>query len=229
MARQKYTDVEKGTFHFFSATISTLQDKLKFDITRTSCVAIFPYAATEMATIFTSMFSSQDVLKPKNVMSGALWSDEGVYAIANEIQLLKPKQFGNIFLGVGPFHMEKIVIACLGKHLGCIGIDLALVETESFGKLVVENSVMAGGHYCKGKEAMSLLSEVMTVLMLEKLKCDMGSTYSKIDNQIQIMETKMKQASDVDHTEFRLIWDDSKLLHADLKQSFTEWKAKSCN
>ena len=110
-------------------------------------------------------------------MSGALWSDEGVYAIANEIQLLKPEQFGNIFLGVGPFQMEKIVIACLGKHLGCIGIDLALVETESFGKLVVENSVMAGGHYFKGKEAMSLISEVMTVLMLEKLKCDMGSTH----------------------------------------------------
>ena len=53
----------------------------------------------------------------------------------------------------------------------------------------------------------------------------MESTNSEIDNQIQIMETKMQLASDVDNTEFRLIWEDCKLMHAD----FTEWKAKSCN
>ena len=52
--------------------------------------------------------------------------------------------------------MEKIVIACLRKFLGCIGIDLALIEMEAFGKLVVENSVMTGGHYWKGKEAMTV-------------------------------------------------------------------------
>ena len=85
-----------------------------------------------------------------------------MYAIAKEIQLLKPDHVGNIFLGMGPLHMEKIVIACLGTFKGCMGIDLALIETEIFGKLVVENSVMTGGHYCKGKEAMSLISEVMS-------------------------------------------------------------------
>ena len=143
--------------------MSTLQDKLKFDIARTSFVPILPYVATEMNTIFTSMLNFQEVMKQKNAMSGGLWSDKGVYAIAKEIQLLKPED--NIFLGMGPFHMDKIVTACLGKYLGCIGIDLALVETKSFGKLVVENSVMTGGQYCKGKEAMSLISEVMTVLM----------------------------------------------------------------
>ena len=187
MARQKYIDVEEETFPSFPATMSTLQDKPKFDITRTSCVPILPYVATEMDKIFTSMLNFQDVMKQKNALSGALWSDEGEYAIAKEIQLLKPEEFDNIFLGMGPFHMEKIVIACLGKYLGCIGIDLALVETGSFGKLVVENSVMTGGHYCKGKEAMSLISEVMTVLMFEQFKCDMESTNSEIDNQIQII------------------------------------------
>ena len=128
-----------------------LQDKLKF-------VHILPYVATEMDTIFTSMLNFQDVLKQKNAISGALWCDEVVYAIAKEIQLLKTEQFDNIFIGVGLFHMEKIVIACLGKYLGCSGIDLALVETESFGKLVLENSVMTGGHFYKGKDAMSLKS-----------------------------------------------------------------------
>ena len=158
MARQKYIDCEDGSFPSFTATMSALQDPLKFDVTKKSFVPILPYVATEMDTIFTTMLNFQDVLKQKNAMSGALWSDEGVYAIAKEIQLLKPDQFDNIFLGMGPFHMEKIVIACLGKYLGCIGIDLTLIETEVFGKHVVENGVMTGSHYCKGKEAMSLIS-----------------------------------------------------------------------
>ena len=192
-----------------------------------SASLIFTSVGTD--TIFTSMLNFQDVLKQKNAMPGALWSDEGVYAIAKEIQLLKPEQFGNIFLGMGPFHMEKIVIACLGKFLGCIGIDLALIETEAFGKLVVENSVMTGGHYCKGKEAMSLVSEVMTVLMFEEFQTDQDSTHCELEKQIETMETKMQQALDVDHTEFREIWEESKLLHADLKKSFTEWKETSGN
>jgi hypothetical protein len=36
-----------------------------------------------------------------------MWADEDVYRIAKEIQLLKPDQFSNIFLGLGWFHMEK--------------------------------------------------------------------------------------------------------------------------
>ena len=125
--------------------------------------------------------------------------------------------------------MEKIVIACLGQFLGCIGIDLALIETEAFGKLVVENSVMPGGHYCKGKEAMSLVSEVMTVLMFEQFQPDQDSTSCELDQQIETMETKMQQALDVDRTEFREVWEESKILHADLKKSFTEWKETACN
>ena len=39
----------------------------------------------------------------------------------------------------------------------------------------------------------------------------------------------MQQALDVDHTEFREIWEESKILHADLKKSFTERKETACN
>ena len=88
--------------------------------------------------------------------------------------------------------MEKIVIACLGKFLGCIDIDLALIETEIFGNLVVGNSVTTGGHYCKGKEAMSLVSEVMTVLMFEQFKADQDSTSCELDQQIETTETKLQ-------------------------------------
>ena len=33
-----------------------------------------------------------------------------------EIQLLSHDSLDNIFLGPGGFHMEKVVIACLGKY-----------------------------------------------------------------------------------------------------------------
>ena len=75
--------------------------------------------------------------------------------------------------------------------------DLALIETEIFGKLVVENS---GGHYCKVKEAMSLVSEVMTVLMFEQFKADQDSTSCELDQQIETTETKLQHALDVDRT-----------------------------
>ena len=229
MARHKYTGHEEVSYPSFTATMSALQDPLKFYVTKKSFVPILPYVATEMDTIFTSMINFQDVLKQKNAVSGALWSDEGVYAIAKEIQLLKPDQFSNIFLGMGPFHMEKIVIACLGKFLDCIGISLALVETEAFGKLVVENSVMTGAHYCKGKEAMSLISEVITVLMFEQFQADQDSTSCELDEQIQIMVTKMQRALDVERKEFKDIWEESKMLNTDLKKYFTEWKETACN
>ena len=56
-------------------------------------------------------------------------ADEGVYRIAKEIQLQQPETFDNIFLGIGGFHLEKIVIACCGKYLEESGIDSVLVET----------------------------------------------------------------------------------------------------
>ena len=102
-----------------------------------------------------------------------------------------------------------------------------MIETEIFGKLVVENSVMTGGHYCKGKEAMSLVSEVITVFMFEQFKADQDSTSCELDQQIGTTETKLQQALDVDCTEIREIWEECKILHAD-KKSFTEWKETAC-
>ena len=96
---------------------------------------------------------------------------------------------------MGPFHMERIVITCLWKFLGYIGIDLDLIETEIFGRLVVENSVMTGGHYCKGKEAMSLVSEVF-----EQFKADLDSISCELDQKIETTETKLQQALDIDRT-----------------------------
>ena len=47
-----------------------------------------------------------------------------------EIQLLKPDVFGNLLLGLGPFHMENIVMTYLEKYFGCSDMDIALVEAD---------------------------------------------------------------------------------------------------
>ena len=43
--------------------------------------------------------------------------------ILQKMQLLYPQKFSNIFLGVGGFHLEKVVIGCLGTYLESSGIE----------------------------------------------------------------------------------------------------------
>ena len=85
--------------------------------TSTAFIPILPHPATTYDSIFTSIMNFQNIMKQTGNISGALWCNEGVYHIAREIQLLSPDSFDNVFLGFGGFHMEKVVMACLGKYL----------------------------------------------------------------------------------------------------------------
>ena len=67
------------------------------------------------------MINFQDALKQKGDTHG-LWVDEGVYCITKEIQLMIPEFTNILFLGLGGFHMEKIVLVCLGSYLETSGI-----------------------------------------------------------------------------------------------------------
>ena len=51
---------------------------------------------TDYDTKFSPMITFQDVLKQR-LLNNALWSDERVYQLAKEIQLLQPEEFNNIF------------------------------------------------------------------------------------------------------------------------------------
>ena len=53
--------------------------------------------------------------------------------IAREIQFLRPKEFSNVFLGLGGFHLAKEIMACIGKYLRESGAENIFVETETFG------------------------------------------------------------------------------------------------
>ena len=137
-----------------------------FNPTTIVLTPILPYPATTYDAILTTMINFQDALKQKGDKYGGLWADEGVYRIAKEIQLLKPDQFSNIFLGLGGFHMEKIVLACLGSYLEPSGMFDVLVETECYGTDVIK-AVISGSHYSRSRTAHSMIHEVLTSMMIE--------------------------------------------------------------
>lgn len=161
-------------------------------LTRCAFTPIIPHPATEADTIFTTMVNFQDVLNQKKLKAGPLWSDEGVYRIAKEIQLSDPDKFNNIFLGIGGFHLEKVVIGCLGSYLEKSGIKEVFVEQEVFGPGVV-NSVMNGGHYVRGKRGMSLLAESMERLQFQAFmqQCD-NRTLENLKYEVGLLQTLME-------------------------------------
>ena len=101
------------------------------EITKHAFTPIIPHPATEYSTIYTSMKRYQDILNQRYNPFGSLWCDEGVCRIAKDIQLLKTDQFKNIFLGMGCFHIKKIVFLCLGKYLEKISIEKVFEITRN--------------------------------------------------------------------------------------------------
>ena len=120
-------------------------------ITNSAFTPIIPHPATDFSTIYTSMKNYQDILNQRNIPYGPLWYDEGAYRIAKEIQLLRPNEFGNLFLGMGGFHTEKIFLACLGKYLEKSGTENVFEVTETFGPDAVK-CVLNGGDYIRSKK-----------------------------------------------------------------------------
>ena len=126
----EYSNCKETGVPSFTAFNSLLVET-SYQLTNIAFTPIIPYPATEYDTINTCMKNFQDVLQQKQLPYGPLWCDEGVYRIAKELQLLNPIGFSNIFLGLGGFHMEKIVIACLGKFLEESGVESIFVEMRS--------------------------------------------------------------------------------------------------
>ena len=131
--------------------------------TYTGFTPILPYPATQYDSIYTTMINFQDVLHQLNLQEGSLWCDEGVYHIAKEIQLVHPEKFSNVFLGLGGFHLQKVVLACIGLYLRSSGAFEIIVETETMGPHSAE-SALNGNHYSRAVRVIGMLCEVMQTL-----------------------------------------------------------------
>ena len=139
----------------FSAMNSLLQSQ-QIIKTKVAFTPIIPYVATEYDTIHKVMCNFQDILCQRSQPYGPLWCDEGIYRLAKELQLLGQDRFNNIFLGLGGFHKEKVMIACCGKFLEETGFDTVFVENKVYDPDIVK-SVMNGGHYVCGIRGMAII------------------------------------------------------------------------
>ena len=118
MARYKdNSPLDNGPHIQSFAAVKSLLDSSTHFITKCALRPILPYPAMEYDAIFTTMINYQDMLKQKERENGLLWSDEGVNHVAKEIQLLHPQKHSNIFLEIGSFHLEKVVIGCWVRTL----------------------------------------------------------------------------------------------------------------
>ena len=113
---------------------------------------IIPYPATEYNAIFMTMINFKDVLKQKKHENGPLWSDEGVYHTAKIIQLLYSQKISNIVLGIGGFHLEKVVIGCLGMYLESSDIQNLLIEEKVYGHLQLSTKLQVAEIIFRVKE-----------------------------------------------------------------------------
>ena len=158
------TSCDKAGVPSFMATNSLIKYE-KYPLTRIAFTQIIAHPATEYDTIYTCMKNFQDVVSQNDLECGLLWCVEGVYRIAKELQLSDPDGFSNIFNGLGGFHIEKVIISCIGKFLEESWIENIFIENEIFGPGVVEN-VLSGGHYVHGKHGIALISEALHWLQL---------------------------------------------------------------
>ena len=97
-----------------------------------------------------------------------------------------------MFLGIGGFPLEKVVIGCLGTHLKSSGIQNLLVEEKLYGPAVV-NSVMSGGKYIWGERGMSLIAEAMEQLQVYScLQSSGGELFSELFDKIDELVIMMR-------------------------------------
>ena len=73
---------------------------------------------------------------------------------------MRPQEFDNIFLGLGGFHIQKLVLACLGSFLKESGAKNVFVVTEVFAPVAID-SVLNGGNTYLQIEVKVFLYEVL--------------------------------------------------------------------
>lgn len=128
---------------------------------------IIPRPVTEYATVYTALHNFKNILGQLKQSKLPVTCDEGVYRIARHIMLLHPEEFSDIVLLLGPFHLAKIMLACIGKYLKGSGADVIFMECSVFGPNVAE-SVLNGTNYARSLKAFVLLSETLRRLQLRE-------------------------------------------------------------
>ena len=145
----------------------------------------------------------------------------GVYNIAKELQFLNTRKFHNIFLGLGGFHLEKIVLASIGQFLARSGARDIFVTNELYGPSVADIKVMTGKDYAMSRDAMQTLHEAVSRVYFAKFEREKED----IKGKEIIREICGLVKSPVDEVEVRNKWNITKSLNGELKEEFEKFKS----
>ena len=130
---------------------------------QTGFLPFIPYPVTEHVTVYTAMKKFINVLQQLNQKALPIFCDEGVYRIVVDIYLKCPNEFKMLVPCLGGFHMAKCVQHCTGKYIRGSGLDDAFVETQVFGKKVIEQ-VLNSTHYIRSLRAILILVDSINCL-----------------------------------------------------------------
>lgn len=143
------------------------------------------------------MLNFKDLLNQVQQKYLPVTCDEGVYRIARQITLTHEKEFENIVLVLGNFHLIKVVLSCIGKYLKNSGVDNIFIETGLFG-VNVTDQILAGTNYARSVKAYSYLCEALQRMQLDEFLTE--ERLAKYEDQIITIELLRENyaANDID-------------------------------
>ncbi len=157
---------------------------------------VLPFPVTEYRTVYTALKNFQDILSQLGQSNMAITCDEGVYRIAKEVQLRYPDEFGNVILCLGPFHMIKIVQACIGHYIEGSGAVPIWTKNDVFGINVVKQ-VLSGKHYKRSLYGLFVLDECIQRLQLAEFFMTSGVDQYREVMILRDMKVSVSQKDDV--------------------------------
>ena len=126
------------------------------------------------------MVKFQDVLQQRHLENGAPWCDEGVYHIAKDLQLLYYNKSTNNFLGLGRFHMEKVLLCVIGQFLYHMGDLLPFyaifLQNKIYGPFVTDNKTMISNNYTLSRQAFRIKMKLLVVFSSQNLNNNNNTT-----------------------------------------------------
>ena len=191
---------------------------------QTGFLPFIPYSATEHTTVYTAMKNFIKVLQQLDQKALPILCDEGVYRIVVDIYLKCHNEFKMLVPCLRGFHMAKCVQHCIGKYIRGSGLDDALVETQVFGKKVIEQ-VLNGTHYIRSLRAILILVD-----SINRLKWDVfweNNKKEKYKETLLLLETFYYEVTKTPPTSYFDTFTAYKVQLTELENDFASFSNES--
>lgn len=182
---------------------------------------VIPQPPTSKDVVYTAMKNYVNVSLALGKKIAVLSCDMAIYLIAKNIQLTN-KEFDNLILRIGSFHLQKNYLRCLGQYVEESGLDGILIEADIYGENTLA-SILKGTHYNRGIRAHKLLYEALrSIQIAEFIEC---MNYSQdFLQQLNICLQEIRESTvDKDHSGVIEKHDQYKRIITDFLMNFSHF------